>query len=61
MLRLRASAGTGSQRGASVHPACVEQAMRPEVLSRAFKRPVVAAEVHQLSQQLSVASRRKRL
>jgi hypothetical protein len=60
MLRLRAG-GIGSGRGASVHLACVEKAMRPEVLSRAFKRPVVAAEVHQLSQQLSVASRRKRL
>jgi predicted RNA-binding protein YlxR (DUF448 family) len=68
MLRLRAA---GSGRGASVHPqaACVEQATRPEVLSRAFKRPVKLAEGQQLKQQLqslqqqqlSIASRRKRL
>ena len=37
----------GARRVRTCSGGCVEQAMRPEVLSRAFKRPVVAAEVQQ--------------
>lgn len=71
MLRLRVQDGrvtisalrAGSGRGASIHPrpACAAGALKPGVLSRAFKRPIVAAESAAFLAELTFASRNGRL
>jgi predicted RNA-binding protein YlxR (DUF448 family) len=71
MVRLRVEDGRvtvatsriASGRGASVHPrpACMMGALKPGVLARAFKRPVVAAESAAFLKQLTVASRNRKL
>jgi predicted RNA-binding protein YlxR (DUF448 family) len=47
-----------SGRGASVHPrpACLETGLRPEVLSRAFKRKVAVSDVQELLERITIAS-----
>ena len=49
-------------RGASLHarPACLETGLRPDVLSRAFKRRVTVRDTTELLQWITIASRRKR-
>jgi len=51
-----------SGRGASLHarPACMENGLRPDVLSRAFKQRVTIADAADLLQRITIASRRKR-
>ena len=51
-----------SGRGASLHPrpACLENGLRPDVLSRAFKQRVTIADTADLLQRITIASRRKR-
>ena len=55
-----AESSTG--RGASLHarPACLDTGLRPDVLSRAFKRRVTARDTTDLLQRITIASRRKR-
>jgi predicted RNA-binding protein YlxR (DUF448 family) len=55
-------AGARTGRGASLHarPGCVETGLRPDVLSRAFKRRVTVADATELLRQITIASRRKR-
>ena len=54
------SSSTG--RGASLHarPACLQTGLRPDVLSRAFKRRVTVRDTTELLQWITIASRRKR-
>ena len=49
-------------RGASLHtqPACLDKGLRPDVLSRAFKRRVTVRDTTELLQRIPIASRRKR-
>lgn len=49
-------------RGASLHarPGCLETGLRPDVLSRAFKRRVTIPDTTELLQRITIASRRKR-
>ena len=49
-------------RGASLHtqPACLDKGLRPDVLSRAFKRRVTVRDTTELLQRITIASRRKR-
>ena len=49
-------------RGASLHaqPACLDRGLRPDVLSRAFKRRVTVRDTTELLQRITIASRRKR-
>jgi predicted RNA-binding protein YlxR (DUF448 family) len=49
-------------RGASLHarPACLETGLRPEVLSRAFKRRVTIHDAADLLERITIVSRRKR-
>jgi predicted RNA-binding protein YlxR (DUF448 family) len=49
-------------RGASLHvqPACLDRGLRPDVLSRAFKRRVTVRDTAELLQRITIASRRKR-
>jgi uncharacterized protein len=49
-------------RGASLHarPACLEKGLRPDVLSRAFKRRMTIRDATELLQRITIASRRKR-
>ncbi len=49
-------------RGASLHaqPACLDRALRSDVLSRAFKRRVTVRDTTELLQRITIASRRKR-
>jgi predicted RNA-binding protein YlxR (DUF448 family) len=68
-----AAAGAVWGRGASIHPraACVAGALRPGVLARAFKRPVMhmhidinidpGTESAAFLEQLTVASRNRKL
>jgi uncharacterized protein len=55
-----AESSTG--RGASLHarPACLDTGLRPDVLSRAFKRRVTVRDTADLLQRITIASRRKR-
>jgi uncharacterized protein len=55
-----AESSTG--RGASLHaqPACMDKGLRPDVLSRAFKRRVTVRDTAELLQRITIASRRKR-
>ena len=55
-----AESSTG--RGASLHaqPACLDKGLRPDVLSRAFKRRVTVRDPAELLQRITIASRRKR-
>ena len=55
-----AESSTG--RGASLHarPACLDTGLRPDVLSRAFKRRVTVRDTTELLQRITIASRRKR-
>jgi predicted RNA-binding protein YlxR (DUF448 family) len=54
-------AGARKGRGASLHAraACLETGLRPDALSRAFKRRVTV-DATDLLQQITIASRRKR-
>jgi predicted RNA-binding protein YlxR (DUF448 family) len=47
-----------SGRGASVHPrpACLETALRPNVLSRAFKQKVALTDAQDLLERITLAS-----
>ena len=55
-------AGSSTGRGASLHarPACLDTGLRPDVLSRAFKRRVTVRDTAELLQRITIASRRKR-
>jgi uncharacterized protein len=55
-------AESSAGRGASLHaqPACLEKGLRPDVLSRAFKRRVTVRDTTELLQRITIASRRKR-
>jgi predicted RNA-binding protein YlxR (DUF448 family) len=48
-------------RGASLHarPACLETGLRPEALSRAFKRRVTIADATDLLQRITIATRKR--
>jgi predicted RNA-binding protein YlxR (DUF448 family) len=50
--------GSRSGRGASVHPrpACLETALKPDVLSRAFKQKVTIHDAKDLLERITVAS-----
>jgi predicted RNA-binding protein YlxR (DUF448 family) len=54
--------GSRSGRGASLHarPTCLENGLRPDVLSRAFKQRVTIVDAADLLQRITIASRRKR-
>ena len=60
--RVVVAGATRVGRGASLHPrpACLETGLRPEALSRAFKRRVTVRDATELLQQITIASRRKR-
>ena len=49
-------------RGASLHarPACMDVGLRPDVLSRAFRRRVMVPDTKEFLQRITIASRRKR-
>jgi predicted RNA-binding protein YlxR (DUF448 family) len=55
-------AESSAGRGASLHaqPACLDKGLRPDVLSRAFKRRVTVRDTTELLQRITIASRRKR-
>ena len=73
MVRLRlqdgriaiAPSGAVGGRGASIHPRalCIAGALKPGMLARAFKRPVVVAGISPAAflEQLTVASRNRKL
>jgi predicted RNA-binding protein YlxR (DUF448 family) len=52
--------GVRTGRGASLHPrpACLETGLRPDVLSRAFKRRVMVRDATELLQRITVARKR---
>jgi predicted RNA-binding protein YlxR (DUF448 family) len=54
--------GPRTGRGVSLHarPGCLETGLRPDVLSRAFKRHVTVRDAAELVQRITIASRRKR-
>ena len=60
--QLVVAGATRTGRGASLHPrpSCLETGLRPEALSRAFKRRVMVRDATELLQQITIASRRKR-
>jgi len=52
-------AGARTGRGASLHPrpACLENGLRADVLSRAFRRRVTVGDAADLQQQITIADR----
>jgi predicted RNA-binding protein YlxR (DUF448 family) len=53
--------GSRRGRGASLHarPACLETGLRPDVLSRAFKRRVTIQDATDLLQRITIATRKR--